>query len=403
MSLEYRILGPIEAWADGHRLDIGGARQRRLLGALILAGGRPLSADRLVEVVWVGDPPARARNTLRTYIARARRALEVDGDNPLVTDPNGWQLERPADALDSARFESLVASARAMSADPMAALASIEEALSLWRDDAFVEFRDEDWCAGEAVRLDELRLAAEEERFEAMLGCGLYDDAIGELERFTGRHPLRDRPRAQQMVALYRAGRQVDAVRAFQAYRHYLQAEIGVEASDELRSLEQRIIVRDPFLQQLAPDGRQLRGYQLGPAIGQGAFGRIYRAAQPMLGREVAKRSGASRTRGMRHLPVVNDASTSATQPRGHRGQHRPDVLAVSSTQVHQSDGTPRCTVNRCMQPGRPARPTRPRGRRREVSRKLGSPGVVDALCVPATAVADTAKSRLRVRRSRTA
>ncbi len=288
MSLEYRVLGPIEVWAEGRRLDIGGARQRRLLGALILAGGRPVSADRLLDIVWVGDPSDRARNTLRTYIARARRALEVDGEAPLLTDQNGWRLERPADAVDSARFESLLSGARAMAADPMAALTSIEDALSLWRDDAFVEFRDEDWCAGEAVRLDELRLAAEEERFEAMLGCGLYDDAIGDLQRFTDRHPLRDRSRGQHMVALYRAGRQVDAVRAYQDYRRYLQHEIGVEPSDELRSLEQRIVERDPSLQQLAPDGRRLRGYQLGAAIGQGAFGRIYRAAQPMLGREVA-------------------------------------------------------------------------------------------------------------------
>lgn len=288
MNLDYRVLGPIEVWADGSRLDIGGARQQRLLGALVLADGRPLSAERLVDVVWVGSPPSRARNTLRTYVARARRALETDGDSPLITDQNGWRLERSAGDLDGARFEALLASARAMSADPMAALATLDEALSMWRDVAFVDFSDEDWCAGEAVRLDELRTAAEEERFEAMLGCGMYDDAIGELERFTDRHPLRDRPRAQHMVALYRAGRQVDAVRTFQAYQRYLRDEIGVEASEELRSLEQRIIVRDPSLQQLAPSGRQLRGYRLGPMIGQGTFGRIYRAAQPMLGREVA-------------------------------------------------------------------------------------------------------------------
>ncbi len=288
MNLEYGVLGPIEVRADGQRLDVGGARQRRLLGALILAGGRPVGADRLIDVVWVGDPPARARNTLRTYIARARRVLEVDGEAPLLTDPVGWRLDRPVDALDSTRFESLLASARAMSADPMAALATLEEALSLWRDDAYVEFRDEDWCAGEAVRLDELRLAAEEERFDAMLGCGLYDDAIGELERFTDHHPLRDRSRAQHMVALYRAGRQVDAVRTYQDYRRYLLEEIGVEPSDELRSLEQRIIGRDPSLQQRAPDDRHLRGYRLGAVIGEGAFGRIYRASQPTLGREVA-------------------------------------------------------------------------------------------------------------------
>jgi DNA-binding SARP family transcriptional activator/WD40 repeat protein len=288
MSLDYRVLGPVEVWADGRQLDIGGARQRRLLGALVLADGRPVSAERLIDIVWVGEPPDRARNTLRTYIARARRALEINGEAPLMTDPTGWRLERPDDSLDSNRFESLLAASRAMSADPTAALASIEEALSLWRDHAFVEFRDEDWCAGEAVRLDELRLAAQEERFEAMLGCGLYDDAVGDLEAFIGNHPLRDRPRGQHMVALYRAGRQVEAVRVFQDYRRYLEHEVGVEPSDELRILEQRIVQRDPALQQLAPGGRALRGYQLGQQIGTGAFGRIYRATQPMLGREVA-------------------------------------------------------------------------------------------------------------------
>jgi serine/threonine protein kinase len=288
MNLDYRVLGPIEVWADGRQLDIGGSRQRRLLGALVLAGGRPLTAERLIDVVWVGDPPDQARNTLRTYIARARRVLEAGGGEALVTDATGWRLDRSEKALDSARFESALAGARAMSADPIASLASIEEALALWRDHAYSEFSDEEWCAGEAVRLDELRTSAEEERIEAMLGCGLYDDAISELESFVERHPLRDRPRGQLMVALYRAGRQVEAVRSYQDYRRHLDQEVGVEPSDELRTLEQRIIERDPSLRQLAPAGRQLRGYQLGRQIGQGAFGQIYRASQPTLGREVA-------------------------------------------------------------------------------------------------------------------
>ena len=99
VNLDYRILGPIEVWAGGQQLDIGGARQRRLLGALVLARRRPLTAERLVDIVWAGEPPTQARNTLRTYIARARRVLEVNGDAPLVTDPNGWRLERADDAV----------------------------------------------------------------------------------------------------------------------------------------------------------------------------------------------------------------------------------------------------------------------------------------------------------------
>ncbi len=181
-------------------------------GPLALAGGRPITAERLIDIVWVGQPPDQARNTLRTYIARARRVLEVEGCCSAADRRQRVRLEREEDALDSARFESQLAAARAMAADPIAALASVEEALALWRDDAFVEFGTEDWCAGEAVRLDELRLVAQEEKVEAMLGCGLYDDAISELERFIEHHPLRDRPRGQQMVALYRAGRQVEAV-----------------------------------------------------------------------------------------------------------------------------------------------------------------------------------------------
>ncbi|MGI9622370.1 MAG: protein kinase domain-containing protein, partial [Acidimicrobiales bacterium] len=282
------MLGSFEVCADGLRIDVGGARQRRLIGALVLADGHPLSAERLVDIVWVGAPPEQARNTLRTYVARARRVFDEAGAAPLHTDSNGWRLERSPDAIDSARFENLLNSARSVSSDPAATLASIEEALALWRDRALSEFSDEDWCAGEAARLDELRLVAEEERFEAMLGCGLYDDVVGELQRFTDLHPLRDRPRGQQMLALYRAGRQVEAVRVFQAYRQFLQDEVGVEASQELRSLEQQIIERDPLLKSSAPVGRQLRGYQLGPQIGEGAFGRIYRASQPALGREVA-------------------------------------------------------------------------------------------------------------------
>ncbi|MGI9623505.1 MAG: protein kinase domain-containing protein, partial [Acidimicrobiales bacterium] len=288
VNLDYRVLGQIEVWADGGRLQTGGARHQRLLGALVLANGRPVSAERLVDIVWVGEPPKQARNTLRTYVARVRRVLEVDGSAPLITDANGWRLERADDALDSSRFESLLATGRSLAADPIAGLAAIEEALALWGDNAFIDFEDEDWCAGEAARLNELRLVAEEERFEAMLGCGLYDDVIGELERFNEIHPLRDRPRGQQMLALYQAGRQVDALRQYQEYRQYLDDEVGVDPSNELRALEQRIINRDPSLQQRAPARRQLRGYQLGPQIGEGAFGRIYRASQPTLGREVA-------------------------------------------------------------------------------------------------------------------
>ena len=288
MNFDYRILGPIEVWADGRPIDVGGARQRRLLAALVLAGGRPVAADRLVDAVWTGRPPSQARNTLRTYVARVRRALESSGTNPVVTEPSGWRLERNADDVDSARFESLLDAARAMSTDPLDALAAIEEALVLWRGDALEEFAHEEWCVGEATRLDGLRVFAQEEWIEAMLACGLHDDAIGELDLLIERHPVRDRPRAQLMLALYRAGRQVEAVRRFQDYRRYLDREIGVDVSDELRGLEQRIINRDLALRQLPTVRRRLRGYELGPQIGQGSFGRIYRASQPALGRQVA-------------------------------------------------------------------------------------------------------------------
>ena len=288
MGLDYRVLGPVEVWAGTERLDIGGPRQRRLLGALVVAGGLPVAPERLVDIVWLGAPPDQARNTLRTYVARLRRALEVDGDAPLTSGPSGYGLPREPGSTDSERFESLLGVARSLGSDPIAALASLEEALALWRGPAFGEFAEEDWCAGEAVRLDELRLGAMEDRFDAMLACGLYSEVAGDVERFVGDHPLRERARGQLMLAMYREGRQVEALRLFQDYRRYLDDEVGVEPSADLRALEQRIVARDPSLEEMAPAGRALRGYQLGRQIGQGAFGTIYQASQPSVGREVA-------------------------------------------------------------------------------------------------------------------
>jgi serine/threonine protein kinase/WD40 repeat protein/DNA-binding winged helix-turn-helix (wHTH) protein len=282
------VLGVIGVRRGDQMVDVGGPRQRRLLGALLLERGRCVSAERLVDIVWSGDPPAQARNSLRTYIARLRRVLEVNGSQPVLTEPTGWRLDVTGNVVDSDRFESGLEAAQAMAADPVGALDALDEALKLWRGDAYVEFADEEWFVGEAVRLNELRLVAHEDRFEAMLGCGLHDDVIGDVARFIEANSLRERPRAQQMTALYKAGRQVEALRAFQDYRRLLGNEVGVEPSRDLRKLEQRIVTRDPDLDISTPAGRALRGYRLGRRIGEGQFGVVYRASQPAIGREVA-------------------------------------------------------------------------------------------------------------------
>jgi DNA-binding SARP family transcriptional activator len=246
--MEFRVLGPLEA-RDGDRvLGVGRGKPSALLALLLLNANQVVSADRLIDELWGERPPATASKALQVYVAKLRQAL---GAELIITRPPGYEL-RLADEeeLDLRRFERLLDAARAMLADgdPRGASALLSEALGLWRGPPLADLAYERFAQPEVMRLDELRLAALEERIEADLALGRHADVVGELERLVAQHPLRERPRGQLMLALYRSGRQAEALDAFQAARRALVEELGIEPGPALHDLQRAILAQDPAL-----------------------------------------------------------------------------------------------------------------------------------------------------------
>ena len=208
--------------------------------------GKVVSVERLIDAVWAGEePPERAAKTLNTYLSRLRAAL---GDGLVQKRDPGYSLVVDPDMIDATRFEQLVAAAhsRLEAGDATEAKVRLDEALALWNGPAYDEFASEPWAWAAASRLEELRLSAREDRAEALRILGETAEAVGELERLTVEFPLRERSRQKLMLALYRDGRQADALRSFQAYRRHLAEEVGLEPSGELAELERMIATRDP-------------------------------------------------------------------------------------------------------------------------------------------------------------
>ena len=258
-EMEFGILGPLEV-RDGEALvRVPGAKERALLVDLLVNAGRVVSADRLVEDLWGEDPPGNPANALQGRVSALRRALG-SGSGLLVTSPPGYRLVVDPDRFDAARFERLVAEATALGpAERPRAARLLEEALGLWRGPALAEFADRPWAQVEAARLEELRLDAVEARVELGLASGGHAGLVGELEALAAAHPIRERPRGQLMVALYRSGRQADALGVYQQTREVLAEELGIDPSPELQRLQQAILVQDPALELAGPDRRQAR------------------------------------------------------------------------------------------------------------------------------------------------
>jgi len=248
--LEFRILGPVEVVRDDRALPLGGAKQRALVADLALHANEVLSADRIIDDLWGEEPPETASHMLHVYVSRLRKTLGDHGGDVLVTRPPGYMLRlEPPDELDATRFEARVrAAAEIIGSRPADALEALNEALGRWRGHALEEFSDEPFAQPSAARLEELRRSAEESRVEALLALGRHDEAIVELEGLITRFPLRERLRELQMLALYRAGRQADALQAFQVARRTLADELGVDPGQGLASLEQAILRHDAAL-----------------------------------------------------------------------------------------------------------------------------------------------------------
>ncbi|MGD9701750.1 MAG: BTAD domain-containing putative transcriptional regulator [Acidimicrobiia bacterium] len=250
--MEFRLLGPLEVVDDtGQLVEIRGAKLRTLLGALVLKAGQPLSSDHLADVMWGDSPPGAAANALQAQISKLRRILvAADGTSPLETRDGGYVLLVEPSAIDAHHFATLAALGRAHleAGLPAEAAKALRDAIGLWRGPALADFVYDDFAETERVRLDEVRLAAIEDRVDADLALGNHDAVIAEIEVLVSESPLRERFWGQLMLALYRAGRQADALRAFQRVKERLAEDLGLDPGPELRRLEQQILVHDPSL-----------------------------------------------------------------------------------------------------------------------------------------------------------
>ncbi len=248
-AMEFRVLGPVEVSDGGRTLTPTRAQERRLLALLLTHANQVVSTDRMAEALWPGQGrPAHALRSVQTHVSRLRSALGPAGER-LVTHPPGYLLRVESGELDAQRFELLLDQARRhANEEPDKARTLLEEALGLWRGPPYGELRDEDFAVGDAVRLEELRLVAIEERTDARLALGRHEEEVGQLEALCAEHPLRERLRTQLMVALYRSGRQPEALRTFENYRRLLAEELGLDPSPELRALEVKILRHDPGL-----------------------------------------------------------------------------------------------------------------------------------------------------------
>ena len=244
--MDYRILGPLEVGLDGSPSTVKGRKPRALLALLLLHRNEVVPAERLIDDLWGENPPATAGNTLQVYVSQLRKLI----DGGLVREGPGYSLQVAPDGLDAERFERLAGEAASALDRRAYAEASklLDEAFALWRGSPLVDVQYESFAQAEITRLGELRLAALEARIEAELGLGRHDQVVGEVEALVAENPLRERLRGQLMLALYRSGRQADALEAYQEARHVLLDELGLEPGPELRELEQAILRQEEAL-----------------------------------------------------------------------------------------------------------------------------------------------------------
>ena len=245
-GLEFLLLGPLEVRRDGSPLDLGPPKQRAVLALLLLRANHVVSTTRLIDELWGEAPPETARAALQVYVAGLRKALG-DGQATLGTKAPGYILEVAPGALDLDRFERLRDEARACD-DPAHRSGLLRDALALWRDTPLGEFDGEPFAAIAAQQLEERRLAVLEERIDTDLVLGRHARLVAELDALVVQHPYRERFRGQLMLALYRSGRQADALAAYRDAREAFASGLGLEPGPELKALERAVLEQDPSL-----------------------------------------------------------------------------------------------------------------------------------------------------------
>ncbi len=255
--MEVRILGPLDVRdGEGRTVVLPAGRERSLLALLVIRHGEVVSIDRIVDALWGGTPPGTAAKAVQGYVSHLRRALEPerepgDGDSVLVTRPPGYALRQADMAVDAVQFERLASEGRRSLEDGSAGEAArlLEDGLALWRGQALVEFAFDEFAQDEIRRLEELRLSATEDRFESLLRLGRHAEIAGQLDVLVRANPLRERLRGQLMLALYRSGRQADALQVYREGRRLLAAELGLDPGPELQRLERAILAQDQALE----------------------------------------------------------------------------------------------------------------------------------------------------------
>jgi predicted ATPase/DNA-binding SARP family transcriptional activator len=278
--VEFRLLGPLEAGEQDHPIALGGGKQRSLFAYLLLHANEVVSTERLIDELWGESPPATVNKSVQVYVSRLRKQL---GDGRLVTRAPGYMLRLDPSESDLGRFERLMVEAGR--AGPAAAAEQLREALALWRGPPLADLAYEPFLQSEIARLSELRLNALEQRIEADLASGRHAELVAELEALVAEQPLRERPRRQLMVALYRCGRQAEALEVYRDTRQSLVEQLGIEPSRELRELERAILEQDhslDFVDDVAADdarpgdfvGRDRELAALDEALGDALAGR---------------------------------------------------------------------------------------------------------------------------------
>ncbi len=257
--IEYKLLGSFAVEADGRPVDVGGPKQRAVLALLLLNANHPLSPETMIDQLWGEHPPETALATLQAYISNLRRMLQPDRparnpDSIITKSGGGYQINVDADAVDAIRFDRLLTAAASLAADdPERSRGLLVDALQLWRGPALADFRYHDFARTDITRLEEMRTTALELRIAAELALGTGEELIAEIETLLAKYPLRERLWGHLMVALYRSGRQAEALRAFRRCEETLGEELGIVPGEALRRLELAILNHDPALDAPAP------------------------------------------------------------------------------------------------------------------------------------------------------
>jgi DNA-binding SARP family transcriptional activator len=270
--VEFRILGPLEIEGEAGRVELGSAKQRALVTLLLLNANDVVPTSRLIDVLWSDVLPADGSKALQVHVSRLRRAL--GDENVVETRPGGYLVAADASSFDLPRFQERASAGRALLAagNPGRARSDLADALTLWRGSPLAEFATEPFAQAEIARLEELRLGAVEDRIDADLQLGAHAEVVAELEALIARQPLRERLRGQLMLALYRSGRQAEALQVYRDARDALVDELGLEPGKPLQELEQAILRQDEALD-FRPRGETPRPGRraAGPIVGRDA------------------------------------------------------------------------------------------------------------------------------------